>query len=532
MRTLALSLVFFLPIFAAPAPATAADRLSGVVVDQSGQLLPRAFLRVLDESGRETANTFSDERGGFDLPAPASRCRIEGTLVGFATASVPCDSASAMRLVLAVAPVQEHVVVSATRTEALDDQVGASVTTFTAEDLARRRQPFVSDLLRSMPGAMVIRTGAPGGVTSLFVRGGESSFNKVLLDGMPLNEPGGTFYFTNVMTDNLERIEIVRGAQSALFGSDAMASVVQMFTKRASGTAKSSGSAVFEAGSFNTYRVGASAAGRSGRFDYSVGAGYLSTDNNVPNNEFTDTTLTANVGASLNATTVLRFIGRGELGKGGAPGPTAFGRPDLDAFADRHDGTGGVTFDQQLTPKIHHQASYSLAVSNQQSTNLIEDPPYTPSYGGRVAPFEYTDFLYDNYTSLHRHHFSYQADMRLANDATHGNQLLTALVDWDGERATLEDRLASTSAPASRDNAGVSLQHQGTWRRVSFTAGGRFEHNASFGDAFVPRGSVSYVVHQADTARLGYDRSRRLSPSRPTLRSRSARRRSSAGIRT
>ena len=89
-----------------------------------------------------------------------------------------------------------------------------------------------------------------------------------------------------------------------------------------------------------------------------------------PTTSSTDTTLTANVGAALNPTTSLRFIGRGELGHGGAPGQTAFGRPDLDAFANRHDGAAGVTFDQQLTPTIHHQASYSLAASSQQSTNL------------------------------------------------------------------------------------------------------------------------------------------------------------------
>src|SRR5439155_14660683 len=125
------------------------------------------------------------------------------------------------------------VVVTATRTETPSDHVGAAVTAFTATDLARRRTPTVAELLRSTPGAMIVRTGGIGAVTSLFVRGGESNHNKVLLDGIPLNEPGGAFNFSNVMTDDLERVEIVRGAQSALFGSDAMASVVQLFTKRA-----------------------------------------------------------------------------------------------------------------------------------------------------------------------------------------------------------------------------------------------------------------------------------------------------------
>src|SRR5204862_1798058 len=91
---------------------------------------------------------------------------------------------------------------------------------------------FVADLLMATPGSMLVRNGGPGAVTSLFVRGGESDYNKVLLDGVPLNEPGGTFYLTNLTTENLERIEILRGAYSSLFGSDAMASVIQLFTKR------------------------------------------------------------------------------------------------------------------------------------------------------------------------------------------------------------------------------------------------------------------------------------------------------------
>jgi vitamin B12 transporter len=498
MRTFVLPLVFF-SLLTVPRAARSADRVAGVIVDQSGQLLPRAFVRVIDASGRDTATAFSDERGAFSLPAPESGCRVEASLVGFATATAPCSFPAPLMLVLAVAPVQERVVVSATRTEALAGQVGASVTTFTADDIARRREPLVADLLQSSPGVMVIGSGTPGSVTSLFVRGGESNYNKVLLDGIPLNEPGGTFYFTNLTTTNLERIEIVRGAQSALFGSDAMSSVVQMFTKRPTTDARPSGVAQFEAGSFDTFRGIASASGRSGRFDYSAGAAYINTANDAPNSDFENTTLSGTLGASLSQTALLRFVGRAELGRSGTPGQTAFGRPDLDAFGQRHDGTVGVTFDQQLTPKVHQRAIYALAASNQVSTDLKEDPPYTPRYGDHIAPFEYSDFLYDTHTSLRRHHLGYQADIRLANDARHGDQLLTALADWDGERATLEDRLAGTASPASRNNAGFALQHQATWRRVSFAIGGRFEHNESFGDAFVPRASISSVLHAADT---------------------------------
>src|SRR6516225_1302599 len=456
------SFLFFISLATAPRAVQAAagdERASGVIVDQSGQPLPRAFVRVLDGSGHESASAFSDERGQFDLPTPpAAGCRIEATLTGFATTSVACAPASALRIVLPVAPIQETVVVTATRTQAPADQVAASVTTFTAADIERRRTPLAADLLRTSPGA--------------------------------------TFYFDNLTTQNVERIEIVRGAQSALFGSDAMASVVQLFTKRAGAEGKPTATVAFEGGSYDTVRVGASASGRTGRLDYAVGAAQLTTSNNVPNSDFDNTTFSGNVGTSLNDSSTLRFVARAELGKNGTPGQTAFGRPDLDAFAKRHDGAGGVVFDQQLTPAVHQQASYSLAVSNQQSTNLVADPPYTPQYGDHVAPFPFTDFLYDTRTNLRRHHAGYQADVRLANSAQSGDQLLTVLADWDGERATLEDLRAGTSRPASRDNAGVSVQHQAVWRRLVVIAGGRFEHNASFGDAFVPRGSVAFVVHE------------------------------------
>jgi vitamin B12 transporter len=474
--------------------AHAADRAAGIVVDQSGRPLPRAFVSAsADQNG-----VFTDERGQFDLALPSSgTCTITAALSGFANASTGCGT-QPLRIVLAVAPVTETVVVSATRTEVPASQTGASVSTFIEEELARRQTPLVADLLRSTPGAMVVRTGAPGAVTSLFVRGGESTYNKVLLDGIPLNEPGGTF-FNNLTTENLERIEIVRGAQSALFGSDAMASVVQLFTKRGT-TGKPSGSATLEGGSYDTYRAGASVSGRSGRVDYAFGGARYRTNNRVPNSDFDNNGFSANIGASLSETAVVRIIGRGEFGRNGAPGQTAFGRPDLDAFGTRHDGMAGVVFDQQLTPTVRQHAIYSLAVSNQQSTNLVADPPYTARFENRVASFASSDFLYDSRTKLRRHHASYQADIQLASDSTSGRQLLTVLADWDGERASLQDLRANTVNEPTRDNAGVSVQHQAVWRRVVASGGARFEHNASFGNAAVPRGSLVFVAHDGSSA--------------------------------
>ena len=502
MRTSSLSrqigicqlIVFCCLLLSSTAHAQDRTPVRGVVVDQNDLRLPRALVGWSPDNAA-AKGVFTNERGEFELMVPTiGSCTIEVSLTGFTSASQPCNFHEPMRIVLAIAPVRESVVVTATRTEATTALVGASVTTFSEEQLERRQMPLVADLLRSTPGAMVVRTGAPGAVTSLFVRGGESTYNKVLVDGIPLNEPGGTFFFNNLTTESLERIEVVRGAQSALFGSDAMASVVQLFTKRGASPTPSGGVTI-EGGSYATFRTSALVSGRSGRVDYAVGGARLSTDNRVPNSQFDNNGLSANVGTSIGDRATLRAIGRGEFGRNGVPGQTAFGRPDLDAFAKRHDGMFGVVFDQQLTPKIRQRALYSLAVSHQQSTNLIADPPYTARFENHVASFESSDFLYDTRTELNRHHASYQADIRLSSDTTRGSQLTTALVDWDGERALLQDLRANTTNEPSRDNVGVSVQHQAVWRRVVATGSVRVEHNASFGGATVPRGSLVYVAH-------------------------------------
>jgi outer membrane cobalamin receptor len=495
------------------APAFPSD-LSGIVVDQSGAPIPRAFVRAVDASGARLTGAFSDEQGHFTLAlTTTSGCTVEASLTGFAPASANCSDPQ-LRLVLRVAPVQEDVVVTATRTAAPSDQVGSSVTTFTADDLGWRDTPLVSDLLRSAPGAMIIQSGAPGSVTSLFVRGGESNYNKVLLDGIPLNEPGGTFNFSNVTTNDLERVEIVRGAQSALFGSDAMSSVVQMFSRRGTRRDRPEADLSIEGGTYATVRGGAAVYGAAGAGDYSIGVTRFDTDNREPNSAFDNTTISANAGVAIGTNALLRGIGRGEIGRTGTPGQTAFGRPDLDAFFTRHDGIGGVTFEQQINPALHQRAAYSLAASNQRSADLVADPPYTPKITDPAlcpaptytcqAPFQYSDFLYDSRTELRRHHASYQADWHLTRDPNGaGDHQLSIVGDWDGERATLTDAMAGATTPASRDNVGLSIQDQALWTRVFVTGGLRLEHNASFGGAVVPRGSISWVARESSRGAVG-----------------------------
>lgn len=499
MRTILSALLCSLLFLSASATAQVPATVSGIVVDQDAKPIPRALVTATDGAGRELAKTFTALDGSFTLEprAAGSACFLEAQLTGFLPVRADCGNGDVRRIVLAIAPLEEVIIVSATRGDAPAAQVASSTTVFTAREMDRLQRPMLSDLLRTSAGTTVVGAGAPGGVTSLFVRGGESSYTKVLLDGIPLNDPGGTFDFSNVTTMHLGRVELVRGAHSALFGSDAVAGVLQMFTARAR-PGEPATDVHIEGGSVGSVRGGVTFARASHSWDYSLQASSFTTDNDAQNNEFTNTTLSAAAGAELNEGTSVRLVARGELGDAGAPGAVAFGRPDLDAAYERRFGVAGVAFTQQLSAAFHHSARYSYTASNQASTNKELDPPFTPRFGERVAPFPFVDFLYDAEDRLRRHHAGYQLDWRVTSTASAGQHLLTIAAEWDGERAALEDRLAAEVSRASRDNIGATLQHQILWPRVFVTAGLRLEHNDSFGFAAVPRASIAFMARESE----------------------------------
>jgi vitamin B12 transporter len=474
--------------------ASAQQGVAGVVIDQNGGALPRAHVRLVQPDGVEIAERFTDERGMFRFePAACDECRVEASSPGFTPAAARA-SAVPLRLTLQVGPIPELVVVSATRGDAPVSQVGSAVTVFDSEEIARRGTPLVSELLRSSPGVAAVRGGGLGNLTTLFVRGGEGSYNKVLLDGIPLNEPGGTFDFSNVTTQALDRVEVLRGAHSALFGTDAMASVVQLVSKRSS---RPSLQASVEAGSYDSQRGSLTAGTLRGGLDLSGHVSRQETDNREPNNSFRNTTLAANGGVQLSSDATLRFVARAEIGRVGSPGATAFGRPDLDAFYARRLGVGGVTL-QHLRGPWQQRATYAVSASDAESVNRLVDPPYTPQFGGRRAPFQFSDFPYDTNNDLMRHHASYQLDRRVS--ARRVEHLVTAAVDWDGERAELRDRRAGTVVKASRDNVGGAVQHQLLGRRFALTSGVRLERNDSFGAAIAPRVAFAFVARESSAA--------------------------------
>lgn len=217
-------------------------------------------------------------------------CRLFGVAIGLAATTLTRAAAQEPQDTTQL----RELVVTATRLPTSSDAVVSSVTTITGEDLRARGIRFVQDALREVPGAVVVQGGSYGGVSSLFLRGGESDYVKVLVDGVPVNQPGGAYNWANLTTDNVDRIEILRGPASVIYGSDAVSGVVQIFTRRGQGGFGAEAAA--EAGSFGTLNGQASVLGGTDRINYSADASRLSTDGTYPfNNDYGNTVLSGSV---------------------------------------------------------------------------------------------------------------------------------------------------------------------------------------------------------------------------------------------
>jgi vitamin B12 transporter len=216
-----------------------------------------------------------------------------------------------------------ELVVTATRVPIPRAAVPAAVSVLEGAELRARGVRFVADALREVAGASLVRNGSRGGLTSLFLRGGESDYVQVLVDGVVLNDPGGAIDLGQLTTDEVERIEVVRGPVSVLYGSDAVTGVVHVFTRSGVGPARMRAAvemgtssrrsddvalcgaacpAEVDLDAFTTRRVAADVAGSAGALGWALGASDLRSDGAYPFN---------------NAYHNRSFSGRAQLGGGG-----------------------------------------------------------------------------------------------------------------------------------------------------------------------------------------------------------------------
>ena len=168
------------------------------------------------------------------------------------------------------------ITVSPTRHPTPIEQVGSTVTVVTAADIERAQQRTVPDVLRAIPGVVVVQAGGPGAATTVSLRGTNTNHTKALIDGVDAGDPSsanGAFDFGNLLTSDIERVEVLRGPQSGLYGSDAIGGVINIVTRKGSGPARASAS--LEGGSFSTFNQTAGVSGSADRFDYAFNIAHL-----------------------------------------------------------------------------------------------------------------------------------------------------------------------------------------------------------------------------------------------------------------
>ncbi len=189
----------------------------------------------------------------------------------------------------------DEIVVSANRLDLPLDRSPAAISVINASELEAKQIQRVGDALREVPGLSIVQTGAPGQLTSVFTRGLNSNQTQVMLNGIPINQGlSGAFVFSDLTTDNIDRIEVARGPQSTIYGPSAMAGVIQLFTRQGQGEPGATVAA--EGGSYSTFREWLASDGKVGQFDYSLGVSRLDTDNARPNNQYRNTAAIADLG--------------------------------------------------------------------------------------------------------------------------------------------------------------------------------------------------------------------------------------------
>ena len=170
----------------------------------------------------------------------------------------------------------ETVIVSATGIPTPQSQLASSVTVITAEEIELKQQRLLPDILREVPGLNIVQTGGPGASTSVFMRGTNSGHTKVYIDGIDVGDPSSSaasFDYAQLQAMDIERIEVLRGPQSGLYGSDAVGGVIDITTRAGNGSLQTQG--YLEGGSFDTFNQAANISGSADQFHYSANIGHF-----------------------------------------------------------------------------------------------------------------------------------------------------------------------------------------------------------------------------------------------------------------
>jgi outer membrane cobalamin receptor len=430
--------------------------------------------------------------------------RLQVLAPGFApqTVDVSVPQASVFTVKLNVAGATEIVVVTATRTPVSEQDSGASVSTLEAGQLQVMQPVAAADAIRFLPGAVINTVGQRGGQASLFVRGGDSRYNKVIIDGVPVNDPGGIFDFGVVPLAGAERLEFLRGAQSTLYGSDAMTSVVQVFSQSGS-TQSPEVRFGADGGNFSTANGYASIAGALDRFDYNVFGDQFNTQGSGINDDYSNSLLGVNVGAKLSDRTTLRLRARHADSRTGVQGEWKFnGQPLLPPDADARARQNNLMVSAELAYVASAHWQHRATAFEYNHRTLNEDT--LADRGCDVSVFDFADCYFRDVAHINRAGLNYQGDYipRDWAQTTVGYEFEdengffdTAFTNVDpNDPANPKGVIAKQFTHGLRLNHALFAQQRITRGRVSVVGGVRYVHNDSFGDRAVPRIALTFLA--------------------------------------
>jgi vitamin B12 transporter len=495
--------LFFLP--AISAFAAVQPSIHGTIKDSQGAVIPNARVDLLQD-GRKIASVVTDQLGNYQFSYLAvGTYQLRAAASGFSAVqsqpvSLNVSSSPVLDFALHVGAVSDQITVTATGTPVPESQVGAAISVISRDRFQDRVD--ILEPLEQVSGVQVVQSGQRGAATSIFIRGGNSDANKVLLDGVPVNDIGGVVNFGNIATTGIDQFEVLRGPNSVLYGPDAMAGVVSLTTRRGT-TPTPEISYSFDAGNFGSLRHDGSLSGVFHRLDYLGEISRTDISNSLPNSRYHDGTYVANLGLTLNAKTELRFTGRYVTAGLGQPNAIEFFGIADNSFEKDQDSYISVTFQNQTTDHWHNLIRYGGARIRLQDVN--PSPTGIPSgvnflglpvtihgaNGFSVTGKAILDFAgtYPIETSSS----SKRDSAYLQSDYTF-NSHLTGLVAFRFEKERGFTLAFGTATPADRNNYSYIAELHSNLGRAYLTLGGSVERNAVFGTAAIPRGSLAYYL--------------------------------------
>lgn len=375
------------------------------------------------------------------------------------------------------------IVVTATRWPTSREAVAARVTVL--DGAALRAQGFtqLADALRQVPGLDVVQTGSFGGQTSVFVRGGESDYVQVLLDGVPLNQPGGAVDFADLSLENVERVEIVRGPTSVLYGSDAVSGVIQIFTRRGRGPMQAEAAA--RAGTFGTVEAEASVLGGGPAVGYSLTARRFTTDGILPfNNDYRNASVSGRLHAAPDERTEVDLSVRYRDTRFHFPTDGAGNLVDRNAFRLGTMTALGVEIGRRFSERVEGRLHVRSNVVNDGLDDRPDDPADTVGFFGARSQVD-----------LRRQ--GVDGRVLVALPAV-GHLTLGAAAERQQERSLRQDFsqfgtfVGGTDSAVSRFNHAWYAQLLVDRGPVALNAGARVDVNQEFGTFPTVRGGVTY----------------------------------------